>query len=272
MGEILDRAAVIARVQQNRKDGLTHAFANGAFDLLHVGHIRYLDAAKREADRLIVAINDDGSVRALEGREPADPWRADRAELVAALRVVDYVVIFSEPTVTALLEAACGPRCTARAPTTPSRPCPSARPCAPTAGGSRSSAIPRTIPPATCCRGSATCPERDGWHDEPSESRGESHPDRPAERARRHRPRPAGAGGDHAAVAVGQGRLDGRSTRTPRSCRWSKGLHRRIIVRGPATADQRPTRFRLAALAAYPSARIATCARSVTTPRSTCRA
>ena len=105
MGEILDRAGVIAQVQQNRKHGLTHAFANGAFDLLHVGHIRYLDAAKREANRLIVAVNDDASVRALKGANRPILGEHDRAELVAALRAVDYVVIFSEATVAPLLEA-----------------------------------------------------------------------------------------------------------------------------------------------------------------------
>lgn len=104
MGEVLSRADLIERVQQNRARGLTHACANGAFDLLHVGHVRYLDAAKREADRLIVAVNDDASVRGLKGpRRPVLAER-DRAELVASLRAVDYVVIFSEPTVTPLLE------------------------------------------------------------------------------------------------------------------------------------------------------------------------
>jgi rfaE bifunctional protein nucleotidyltransferase chain/domain len=104
MSEILTRDQLAARVQQDRARGLTHAFANGAFDLLHVGHIRYLEAAKREADRLIVAINDDQSVRGLKGpMRPVLPQQ-DRAELVAALRAVDYVVVFSEPTVTPLLE------------------------------------------------------------------------------------------------------------------------------------------------------------------------
>jgi len=104
MAEILSRDALVRRVRDDRARGLTHALANGAFDLLHVGHIRYLEAAKREADRLIVAIKDDASVRGLKG--PARPVlpQADRAELVAALRAVDYVVIFSEPNVTSLLE------------------------------------------------------------------------------------------------------------------------------------------------------------------------
>ena len=104
MADILNREALRDRVEQDRARGLTHAFANGAFDLLHVGHIRYLEAAKREADRLIVAINDDDSVRALKGPSRPVLPQHDRAELVAALRAVDYVVIFPEPTVTPLLE------------------------------------------------------------------------------------------------------------------------------------------------------------------------
>ncbi|MGE0865120.1 MAG: adenylyltransferase/cytidyltransferase family protein [Vicinamibacterales bacterium] len=104
MGEVLSRAALVERVAQDRRNGLTIAFANGGFDLLHVGHVRYLEAARREADRLVVAVNDDRSIRGLKG--PARPVlpEADRAELVAALRAVDYVVIFPEPTVTPLLE------------------------------------------------------------------------------------------------------------------------------------------------------------------------
>ena len=104
MAEILSTTQLIERMHQDRARGLTHAFANGAFDLLHVGHIRYLEAAKREADRLIVAINDDASVRGLKGEARPVLPQADRAELVAALRAVDYVVIFSEPTVAPLLE------------------------------------------------------------------------------------------------------------------------------------------------------------------------
>src|SRR3989442_8588182 len=79
--------------------------ANGCFDLLHVGHIRYLEAAAAEADVLVVAINDDASVRLLKGEGRPILTAADRAELVAALRVVDHVVIFSGPTVAPLLTA-----------------------------------------------------------------------------------------------------------------------------------------------------------------------
>lgn len=104
MGEVLTRAALVDRVAEDRRRGLTLAFANGGFDLLHVGHVRYLEAARREADKLIVAVNDDRSIRGLKGpTRPVLP-EADRAELVAALRAVDYVVIFPEPTVTPLLE------------------------------------------------------------------------------------------------------------------------------------------------------------------------
>jgi D-glycero-beta-D-manno-heptose 1-phosphate adenylyltransferase len=104
MGEVLSREELAARVRDDKAAGLTVAFANGCFDVLHVGHIRYLEAARQEADRLVVAVNDDESVRRLKG--PARPVLPadDRAELVAALRAVDYVVVFPEPTVTPLLE------------------------------------------------------------------------------------------------------------------------------------------------------------------------
>jgi D-glycero-beta-D-manno-heptose 1-phosphate adenylyltransferase len=103
MGEVLDRDQLLAQVARNRARGLTHAFANGGFDLLHVGHVRYLEAARGEADRLIVAINDDESVRGLKGAGRPIVPAAERAELVAGLRAVDYVIIFSGPTVAPLL-------------------------------------------------------------------------------------------------------------------------------------------------------------------------
>ena len=104
MGQVMTRAALADRVAEDRAQGLTTAFANGCFDLLHVGHLRYLQAAAREADRLIVAINDDRSVASLKGPNRPVLSAADRAELVAAVRGVAYVVIFAEPTVTPLLE------------------------------------------------------------------------------------------------------------------------------------------------------------------------
>ena len=100
--KVITREALAARVAADRRAGLTIAFANGCFDLLHVGHVRYLQAAAAEADRLIVAINDDAAAGT---KGPGRPLlRADdRAEIVAALRGVDYVVIFPEPTVAPLL-------------------------------------------------------------------------------------------------------------------------------------------------------------------------
>jgi rfaE bifunctional protein nucleotidyltransferase chain/domain len=105
MSEILSREQLVTRIAEDRAAGRTIAFANGCFDLLHVGHIRYLESAAAEADILIVAINDDESVRTLKGKGRPILEAAHRAELVAALRCVDYVVIFPEPTVGPLLEA-----------------------------------------------------------------------------------------------------------------------------------------------------------------------
>jgi rfaE bifunctional protein nucleotidyltransferase chain/domain len=104
-GQVLSREALLAAVARDRAEGRTIAFANGCFDLLHVGHVRYLQAAAAEADRLVVAINDDRSVTGLKGPNRPILSEADRAELVAGLRGVAYVVIFPEPTVTPLLLA-----------------------------------------------------------------------------------------------------------------------------------------------------------------------
>lgn len=103
-GSVVTRAELVEKVQADRAKHLSIVFANGAFDLLHVGHVRYLEGAKREGDRLVVAVNSDASVRGLKGPNRPVLAEADRAELVAALRAVDYVVIFDEPTVTPLLE------------------------------------------------------------------------------------------------------------------------------------------------------------------------
>ncbi|MFM8533629.1 MAG: adenylyltransferase/cytidyltransferase family protein [Acidimicrobiia bacterium] len=103
-GTVVTRTELVERIKADRAKQLSIVFANGAFDLLHVGHVRYLEGAKREGDRLVVAINSDASVRGLKGPNRPVLAEADRAELVAALRVVDYVVIFDEPTVTPLLE------------------------------------------------------------------------------------------------------------------------------------------------------------------------
>src|SRR6187399_2468146 len=88
-----------------RKAGRKIAFANGCFDLLHVGHTRYLQGARAEGDLLIVGINADASVRRLKGPDRPLQTEQDRALLVAALHVVDHVVIFPEDTVANLLLA-----------------------------------------------------------------------------------------------------------------------------------------------------------------------
>lgn len=90
-------------VASDRAAGRTVAFANGVFDLLHVGHVRYLQASAAEADRLIVAVNSDRSVRRLKGEGRPVLDQQSRAELVQALRGVDYVVIFDDDTVGDLL-------------------------------------------------------------------------------------------------------------------------------------------------------------------------
>ena len=96
---------VRARVRQARAQGRTVALANGCFDLLHVGHVRYLQGARAQADLLVVGLNADASVRRLKGQgRPLMP-AADRALLVAALRSVDHVVVFEEDDVRALLLA-----------------------------------------------------------------------------------------------------------------------------------------------------------------------
>lgn len=104
MAEIVSRDDLVARAAIARGAGRTIAFANGCFDILHVGHVRYLEAAAQEADLLVVAINDDDSVRQLKGEGRPVLLAGHRAELVAALRCVDYVVIFPELTVGPLLE------------------------------------------------------------------------------------------------------------------------------------------------------------------------
>lgn len=101
--KLLSREQLKERVGEWRRSGETVTLANGCFDLLHVGHVRYLHAAKQLGGRLVVAINDDRSVRALKGEgRPLIP-AAERAEILAALSDVDAVVIFSELDVRALI-------------------------------------------------------------------------------------------------------------------------------------------------------------------------
>ncbi len=100
---VLSETELVRAVARDKAAGRIIALANGCFDLLHVGHVRYLQSAAAEGDRLVVAINDDQSVAALKGQgRPVQP-AADRAELVAALRGVDYVIVFGDLTVERLL-------------------------------------------------------------------------------------------------------------------------------------------------------------------------
>ena len=103
MGQVVTRDQLIALARAERTAGRSIALANGCFDLLHAGHIRYLEGAKAQADRLVVAINDDDSTRRLKGPGRPILSAADRGELVSALKSVDYVVIFPEPDVNDLL-------------------------------------------------------------------------------------------------------------------------------------------------------------------------
>jgi D-glycero-beta-D-manno-heptose 1-phosphate adenylyltransferase len=101
--KILNRRELADRVADWRRAGERVTLANGAFDLLHVGHVRYLRGAKALGGKLVVAINSDSSVRALKGEgRPVMPEN-ERAEIVAALADVDAVVIFSEPDVRAII-------------------------------------------------------------------------------------------------------------------------------------------------------------------------
>jgi rfaE bifunctional protein nucleotidyltransferase chain/domain len=96
-------AQLLQAVDQARLSGRTIAMANGVFDLLHVGHVRYLEGARELADVLVVAINTDRSARALKGPDRPVIPENERAELVAALACVDFVLLFDEPDVRALL-------------------------------------------------------------------------------------------------------------------------------------------------------------------------
>ena len=102
--KIVSRQGLTAILEEHRRAGRKIVFANGVFDLLHVGHVRYLEAARAEGDLLVVGINSDSSTRELKG--PGRPILTERARatLVAALRSVDYVVIFDEFNVNSLLK------------------------------------------------------------------------------------------------------------------------------------------------------------------------
>ena len=101
--KVLSAADLAARRDELDHDGRRLVFTNGCFDLLHVGHVRYLQAARASGDALAIGLNGDESVRVLKGpTRPLNPAE-DRAEVLAALACVDYVTIFTEPRATRLL-------------------------------------------------------------------------------------------------------------------------------------------------------------------------
>jgi rfaE bifunctional protein nucleotidyltransferase chain/domain len=104
VGEVLSLQQLRGRVAAARRAGQVVAFANGHFDLLHVGHLRYLQAARRQGDLLVVGINDDASVARLKGAGRPIVPASERAELLAALEPVDFVVIFEGDSPAPLLE------------------------------------------------------------------------------------------------------------------------------------------------------------------------
>lgn len=96
MGEILSQGRLVDRVRSVQREGKKVVFTNGCFDLLHVGHVRYLKAAKELGDYLVVALNSDASVKAIKGSERPIVAQEERAEVLAALSSVDFVTIFEE--------------------------------------------------------------------------------------------------------------------------------------------------------------------------------
>ena len=96
---------IIKIVRDGQADGKTFVVTNGCFDILHVGHVRYLQKTKEYADKLIVMLNSDVSVKSIKGDDRPINCEEDRAEILSSLRCVDYVVLFDEKSPANLLEA-----------------------------------------------------------------------------------------------------------------------------------------------------------------------
>jgi rfaE bifunctional protein nucleotidyltransferase chain/domain len=105
MTKILDREALIKERNRLRREGLSLVFTNGCFDLLHPGHVRYLKQARALGDALVVALNSDASIRALKGSNRPILNQQERAEIIAALESVNYVVVFDDQTPRSLIAA-----------------------------------------------------------------------------------------------------------------------------------------------------------------------
>ena len=98
MHKILNRKILKDKLEALRKEGKKIAFTNGCFDILHVGHVRYLKEAKKTADILVLALNSDASVRSIKGLKRPLVSEEERAEVLAALECIDFVTIFDELT------------------------------------------------------------------------------------------------------------------------------------------------------------------------------
>lgn len=105
MGKLVSQDEIIQIVREVQKEGKTFAATNGCFDILHVGHVRYLQKTKSLADYSIVMLNSDKSVKMIKGESRPINCEEDRAELLSALSCVDYVVLFEESSPANLLEA-----------------------------------------------------------------------------------------------------------------------------------------------------------------------
>ena len=105
MGRLVSQKEIIEIVRKGQAEGTTFVATNGCFDILHVGHVRYLQKTKALADYSIVMLNSDKSVKMIKGNDRPINNEQDRAELLSALSCVDYVVLFEEKSPAALLEA-----------------------------------------------------------------------------------------------------------------------------------------------------------------------
>jgi D-beta-D-heptose 7-phosphate kinase/D-beta-D-heptose 1-phosphate adenosyltransferase len=104
LSKITDVEKLVPRLSMLRKSGRKIVFTNGCFDILHVGHVRYLAAARSEGDLLVIGLNSDASVRSIKGEKRPIVTQDQRAEVLASLEFVDYVVFFDEPEPLLLIE------------------------------------------------------------------------------------------------------------------------------------------------------------------------
>lgn len=104
MGKLVSQFEIIDIVSKGHREGKTYVVTNGCFDILHVGHVRYLKKTKSFADYLIVLLNSDSSVKAIKGDSRPINNELDRAEILSSLTCVDYVVLFDESSPGNLLE------------------------------------------------------------------------------------------------------------------------------------------------------------------------